>query len=70
MSCCGIGHHNLCHPGLLTILTEGKTDGKICVGRKRLEYIDQIVNYAGCGGYTEMNILFQNRYAGELHQTG
>lgn len=31
------------------MLMEGKIDGKNSVGRKRLEFIDQIVKGVGCG---------------------
>lgn len=34
-------NRNLCHPGLLTVLTEGKMYEKNCPGREKLEYVDQ-----------------------------
>lgn len=37
---------------------EGKIDGENCVGRKRLEYINQEVKHKGSGGHTD--ILFAN----------
>lgn len=45
----------------MTMLMEGKIDQKNCIGRKILEYIDQLVKDVACGRYVERRTLAQNR---------
>lgn len=47
--------------GFLTI--EGKINGENSVDMKSLECTDQRVKDVGCGGFTGMNALSQNRDA-------
>lgn len=42
-------------------IMDNNTDGKNCVRRKDLEYIDQIYRDVGCSGYTQMKTLAKNK---------
>jgi len=57
------------HEDLLKNVTECTVEGKICRGRPRLSFIQQIVSDVRCKNYTEMKRLTGVEGSGELHQT-
>ena len=55
--------HILRHPGIASLVMEGRVEDKNCRGRPRLEYVKQIASDVGCGSYVEMKRLAQDREA-------
>jgi hypothetical protein len=57
------------HEGLLKTVTEATVEGKMCRGRPRISFIQQIVSDVRCKNYTEMKRLTGVEGNGELQQT-
>ena len=55
--------HILGHPGIASLVMEGRVEDKNCRGGPRLEYVIQIASDVVCGSYVELKRLAQDREA-------
>ena len=51
------------HPGIASLVMEGRFEDRNCRGRPRLEYVKQIAADVGCSSYVAMKRLAQDREA-------